>query len=244
MALYSTSQLARLAGVHPNTVRLYEQWGFISPVPRTPAGYRRFCGRHLLELRFARLALPGPYPARKDLLPAAVRAYCRQDYGEARLLTAAYDAAVAQEQQHAREALAVLDRWHQGHRLQGAPVRGGRRQMAQRCHVTVDALRTWERNGILTPAQTAGGRMAYTAEDVDTILVVRLLRRRGFSLASLQQVFSGAAGPALPSDYLTRIYLNRESACEAGQWMAHLDAHRRRARLLLAHLDTEHPASS
>ena len=35
-----TSEVAAAAGVHPNTVRLYEQWGFIPPVPRGPKGYR------------------------------------------------------------------------------------------------------------------------------------------------------------------------------------------------------------
>ena len=30
-----TSEVAQAAGVHPNTVRLYEEWGFLPPVPRS-----------------------------------------------------------------------------------------------------------------------------------------------------------------------------------------------------------------
>jgi DNA-binding transcriptional MerR regulator len=41
-----TSDLARAGGVHPNTIRLYEAWGFLPPVPRTASGYRIFSQAH------------------------------------------------------------------------------------------------------------------------------------------------------------------------------------------------------
>jgi DNA-binding transcriptional MerR regulator len=31
-----TSEITKAVGVHPNTVRLYERWGFLPPVPRSP----------------------------------------------------------------------------------------------------------------------------------------------------------------------------------------------------------------
>jgi hypothetical protein len=34
MKYLKTSQIAKAAGVHPNTVRLYEQWGLLMPVDR------------------------------------------------------------------------------------------------------------------------------------------------------------------------------------------------------------------
>ena len=37
-----TSDMAKAAGIHVNTVRMYEQWGLIPPVERSPSGYRRF----------------------------------------------------------------------------------------------------------------------------------------------------------------------------------------------------------
>ncbi|MBL7200262.1 MAG: MerR family DNA-binding transcriptional regulator [Anaerolineae bacterium] len=37
-----TSDIARAVGAHPNTVRLYEEWGFLPPIPRSPAGYRMY----------------------------------------------------------------------------------------------------------------------------------------------------------------------------------------------------------
>ena len=49
-----TSDIAKAVGVHPNTVRLYEEWGFLPPIPRSPSGYRLFTGAHLDQMRLAR----------------------------------------------------------------------------------------------------------------------------------------------------------------------------------------------
>lgn len=35
---YSTSQIAEIAGLHPNTVRLYEEWGLIQKPERKKTG--------------------------------------------------------------------------------------------------------------------------------------------------------------------------------------------------------------
>ena len=38
---YSTSKIAKIAGLHPNTVRMYEKWGLIQTPERKKNGYRR-----------------------------------------------------------------------------------------------------------------------------------------------------------------------------------------------------------
>ncbi len=52
-----TSEIATAVGVHPNTVRLYEEWSLLPPIPRTPSGYRMFNESHLDQMRLARLAM-------------------------------------------------------------------------------------------------------------------------------------------------------------------------------------------
>src|SRR5512146_3398103 len=53
-----TSQLAKAAKVHPNTVRLYEQWGLLPPAERNPFNnYRRFTQKHLDQILLVRQAL-------------------------------------------------------------------------------------------------------------------------------------------------------------------------------------------
>lgn len=240
---YSTSQAAKLALVHPNTVRLYESWGYLSPVPRKANGYRQFSQRHVDELIFARKAFPGPYPADGSLLRAAVAAYVEQDYSQALKLVEAYSSAVAEEKQQALEALEILDRWHRNRLGDAEPVQGSRRVIAAQCRITTETLRTWERDGLLSPQRTASGRCSYTQRDIEQILVIRLLRKCGFSIASLLKVFSVLPGHMLPSDYLSRIYANRESACESDHWLEHLEQHRLRAEALMTHLKQKIPSS-
>ena len=52
-----TSEIAKAVGVHPNTVRLYEEWNLLPPIPRTPSGYRMFTGAHLDQMKLARMAM-------------------------------------------------------------------------------------------------------------------------------------------------------------------------------------------
>ena len=51
-----TSDIAKAIGVHHNTIRLYEQLGFLPPIPRGDNGYRLFTERHLDQARLIRLA--------------------------------------------------------------------------------------------------------------------------------------------------------------------------------------------
>ena len=51
-----TNEIAKKANVHPNTVRLYEKWGYISPVFRKQNGYRVYTETHLKQMYIARLA--------------------------------------------------------------------------------------------------------------------------------------------------------------------------------------------
>ena len=51
-----TSEIAKLSSVHPNTVRLYEEWGYLSPAPREPNGYSVYSELHLKQMKIARLA--------------------------------------------------------------------------------------------------------------------------------------------------------------------------------------------
>jgi hypothetical protein len=80
-----TSDVARAAGVHPNTVRLYEEWGFLPPIPRSPSGYRLFTEAHIDQMRLARTALRGPWPGRniKRSALALVRRAASGDLGGA-----------------------------------------------------------------------------------------------------------------------------------------------------------------
>ena len=56
MNTYKTSEVAKIIGIHPNTVRMYEEWGLIPEAKRKPNGYRVFTDFHIEQLRLARIA--------------------------------------------------------------------------------------------------------------------------------------------------------------------------------------------
>ena len=53
---YTTSEVANLTGIHPNTVRLYEKLQLIPPAQRLPNGYRSFTQLHITLINMARTA--------------------------------------------------------------------------------------------------------------------------------------------------------------------------------------------
>ncbi len=56
MNTYRTSEVAERIGIHPNTVRLYEELGLIPKARRQHNGYRVFTDFHIEQLRLARTA--------------------------------------------------------------------------------------------------------------------------------------------------------------------------------------------
>jgi len=109
-----TAEVARAVGVHPNTVRLYEEWGFLPPIPRGPNGYRLFTTEHVDQMRLARTALQWPYPGGKDPVLALVLRAAAGDLGGALEEAYRYLAQVRAECAEAEAAAEFLDQWARG----------------------------------------------------------------------------------------------------------------------------------
>lgn len=64
-------------------------------------------------------------------------------------------------------------------------------RIAKRAGLSVDAIRFYERNQILTrPRRTEGGFRLYTDQDVEAVLFVRRAQRLGFSLTQIRELLS------------------------------------------------------
>lgn len=194
-----TGAVARLVGVHPNTVRNYEQWGFIPPVPRTPSGYRLFSPRHVALLRLAITALSGPYPGGKKLVLDLVRRAVSGDLGGALELAYARLGRVRAERAQAEAAVDLLQRWAGGAATDATaePQRIG--AVARLLGVTHDMLRSWERNGLIdVPRDRQSGYRQFGAAEIGRLRVIRLLRGAGYSvmaiLRMLRHLDRGAGG--------------------------------------------------
>jgi DNA-binding transcriptional MerR regulator len=180
----STSEMARAVGVHPNTVRLYEAWGFLPPIPRSPSGYRLFTEAHLAQMRLARTALHGPWPGKSIRQSALdlVRQAATGDLGGA--LEQAYHhlALVQAERARAEAAADLLERWAQGIAADATtrPLQIG--QAARLLGATADMLRNWERNGLIrVPRNPDNGYRLYGAAEIGRLRVIRMLNQAGYS---------------------------------------------------------------
>jgi DNA-binding transcriptional MerR regulator len=189
-----TSDLAKAAGVHPNTVRLYEQSGFLPPVERDPFnGYRRFTRDHLDQLLLVRIAM------RFNILSGAVRttAYDIIAQGAAGDLGGALELAyqllslVRAEHAQAEAAANYLERWVAGVLPDPASRLMRIGEVAQLLDVSIDQLRNWERNRLLeVPRDPSNGYRLYGPIEIGRLRVIRILIRSRYSMMSILRVLS------------------------------------------------------
>lgn len=110
MNTYRTAEVARIIGIHPNTVRLYEQLGLIPKPERASNGYRIFTDFHIEQFKLARLALQVEVlqnGLRKKILQM-VKASATGDFKTALSLTEDYLQQIKQERSNAEEAIRIV----------------------------------------------------------------------------------------------------------------------------------------
>jgi DNA-binding transcriptional MerR regulator len=175
-------------GIHPNTVRRYVDRGWLPPVEYSASGYRRFTQRHLDCLRVARQVYGHHYPGKaifqsgNRVLQATVGGHLE----EARALAQRHLAIVQAERAHADIAANILERWAAGPPAEetGQPLQIG--QVAHLLGVSIDILRNWDRNGLLTvPRDSANGYRRYGAREISRLRIIRMLSRSGYSLSAI-----------------------------------------------------------
>ena len=183
MNTYRTVDLARMFGVHVNTVRLYERYGLIPKAERTQSGYRIFTELHVEQFKLARAALRVEVlqnGLRKQAV-TIIKTSASGDFETALKLTQHYRDQVEQEIKHAEEAVRICTRLLAGSK---EPCTGNngeqtvytRKEAAGILGVTIDTLRNWELNGLFSvrrlPGLYGGG---YAAADHHTLPPVRQL---------------------------------------------------------------------
>lgn len=107
MKRYKTAEVAEMVGLHPNTVRLYEEWGLISKPEREKNGYRIFTDLHIRQIQLARTAFQIEIVQnglRKKIIEV-VKTTAAGDFDRAIKLTREYIAQVQQERCNAEEAI-------------------------------------------------------------------------------------------------------------------------------------------
>lgn len=186
MNTYKTAEVARLIGIHPNTVRLYEQLELIPKPKRQENGYRIFTEFHVEQIRLLRMAFQIEVlqnGLRRKVVDIIKRS-ANGDFDRAIALTRDYVRQLKNEQHNAEEAIESVKELLSG-KQESFKLCLKRKETAQYLQVSIDALRNWEKNGLLTIKRMENGSRIYNDEDIRRLKIIRSLRCANYSLEAI-----------------------------------------------------------
>lgn len=189
MNTYKTIDVARMIGIHVNTVRLYETCSLIPKPERLSNGYRVFTDLHIEQFKLARAALQVEVlqnGLRKRAIDI-IKFSAAGDYEKAAELTRQYIEQVDTEKENAEEAIGITRSMLSGMYAASLDthIAYTRQETADFLHVTIDTLRNWELNGLFTVKRRKNGYRVYTAEDLQRLKIIRSLRCANYSLSAI-----------------------------------------------------------
>ncbi len=186
MQTYRTAEVAKIIGIHPNTVRLYEKLKLIPEPAREKNRYRVFTDAHIAQFRLARLAFQVEVlqnGLRKKIVEM-VQVSAQGNFGRAQELTLEYLNQVRQEQRNAEEAIEIVGRLLDGGAAASAPLQT-RKEVSDCLGISMDSLRNWEMNGLLTVRRKENGYRVYSGKDIQRLKIIRALRCANYSLEAI-----------------------------------------------------------
>ena len=186
MNTYTTSDVAKIIGIHSNTVRLYEEWGLLPPIERKANGYRIFTDFHIEQLRLARLAFQIEVlqnGLRKKII-LMVKTAATKDFDTALSLTEEYKVQLRQERGNAEDAINITNQLLCGVTEDNTKFLR-RKEVSDYLGISTNTLRNWEMNGLLTVKRKQNGYRVYTDEDIKQLKIIRSLRCAGYSLEAI-----------------------------------------------------------
>lgn len=186
MNTYKTAEVAAIIGIHPNTVRLYEKLNLIPKPKRLSNGYRVFTEFHIQQCKLIRLAF------QIEVLQNGLRKKIAQmimvsatgDFDTAITITKEYLKQIKQERQNAEEAIEIVKDILSGGVCENS-TQLKRKDVSELLDISMDTLRNWEMNGLLTVKRKDNGYRVYTDEDIQRLKIIRSLRCANYSLEAI-----------------------------------------------------------
>lgn len=186
---YRTSEVAKMIGIHPNTVRFYEEWGLITKPVREENGYRVFTDLHLYQIRVARLGFEIEIlqnGLRKKIIDM-IKTCAKCDFDSAIRQTEEYLIQLEKERLSAEEAIKIVQDMLHGE-IHENQLFLKRKEVSKYLDISVDALRNWEMNGLLTIKRKQNGYRVYTDADIRQLKIIRVLRCANYSLEAIRRM--------------------------------------------------------
>jgi len=206
---YKPIELANLYSIHSNTIRLYERLGYISPADRNRNNYREFNKLHVLQVKICRCIFGYPFTNRRirNAGNEVMWASAKKQWDLGKQCSHDYTKAIKQEYDLARKTADVLQNWansKKATKFSEEQKSLSRKEIAELFGVTVEAVRNWERNGLIfSDMSGSNNEKLYTDVDMERVRVVYMLRQAGYSIAAIHHSISmydrGQSNMVLPA---------------------------------------------
>lgn len=191
MNTYTTSEAAKIIGIHPNTVRKYEEWGLIPKAERKPNDYRIFTDFHIEQLKLIRIAFKIEVlqnGLRKKIVET-VKVSASRDFDKALCFAEEYRKQIQREQRNTEEAIRIAKQIISGKSAEDS-ICLKRKQASDYLDISMDTLRNWERNGLLKVKRKQNGYRFYTSDDIERLKMIRSLRCANYSLEAILRMLN------------------------------------------------------
>ena len=189
---YKTSQVAKIINIHPNTVRLYEELELIPKPQRLANGYRIFTDFHIEQFKLARTALKVEVlqnGLRKKMINI-IKLSAKAKFQEAIESTKNYIDQIIYERKNSEEAIEISKQLLLGIENKEDDIFLTRKETADYLQVTIDTLRNWEMNGLLSVKRKDNGYRVYTKDDIQLLKIIRSLRCANYSLSAILRMIN------------------------------------------------------
>lgn len=183
MRTYSTSEIAKKVGIHPNTVMLYEKWGYIAPVERKENGYRVYTEAHLEQIKLVRMAL------RSELIKCymkfevqnIIRSAAQGDLKKALEHCYEYLTHIQNEKNNELKVMKIIREILKSDSLEEKNISLNRNGAAKLLGVSINVLINWERNGLIEVPRNKNGYRVYGGDEIKLLRVIKTLRQENYS---------------------------------------------------------------
>jgi DNA-binding transcriptional MerR regulator len=191
MKTYRTKEVANLIGIHPNTVRFYEEVGLITRPERSKNGYRIYSDLHIWQMRLIRLALRAEVLQNglRDKVIEIIKRCAALDLSGAMAAATEYESMLLCEIKNTKDALSSVQDILNG-KNEADNICLKRTKAAISLGITVDTLRNWERNGLITVKRQENGYRVYNGSDLKLLNIIRTLRCANYSLSSILRLIN------------------------------------------------------
>lgn len=186
MREYNTSKIAKEFNIHPNTVRFYEEIGFLQKIPRKENGYRVYNQIHYEQIKLIKIGLKSELlqnGLRKQVIDI-IKVSAKGDYNKALELIEEHLKSIRKEERNAKEAIKIVENNLLEENIESIRIYT-RKQLADKLDLTIDRLRNWELNGLITVKRKENGYRVYNNEDIKRIKIISSLRCANYSLSSI-----------------------------------------------------------